>query len=63
MLMAAFDVHYLADGRASAAAVLFGDYKDSRPVEVTTQCIPDAADYIAGHFRVFSNCSNKFPGP
>lgn len=50
MLMAAFDVHYLADGRASAAAVLFNDYKDPHPVEMMAQCILHAAGYIAGQF-------------
>jgi deoxyribonuclease V len=56
MLIAAFDVQYLADGRASAAAVLFHDYKDPRPAQMITQSIPDAADYIPGQF-----CKRELP--
>jgi deoxyribonuclease V len=50
MMIAAFDVHYLEDGRASAAAVLFSDYGDAEPAAVFTQFLPGAADYIPGEF-------------
>ena len=50
MTIAAFDVHYSEDGRASAAAVLFSDYRDTEPAAVYTQCLPGAADYIPGEF-------------
>lgn len=49
-MIAAFDVHYLKNGCASAAAVLFSDYRDSVPAEVYTQFRPGAADYIPGEF-------------
>jgi deoxyribonuclease V len=49
MMIAAFDVHYLEDGRASAAAVLFSDYSDSEPETVYTKFLTaGAADYIPG---------------
>lgn len=48
-MIAAFDVHYLEDGRASAAAVLFSDYSDSEPEAVYTKFLTaGAADYIPG---------------
>jgi deoxyribonuclease V len=50
MMIAAFDVHYLEDGRASAAAVLFSDYGDAEPAAAYTQFLPGAADYISGEF-------------
>ena len=50
MILAAFDVHYLEDGRASAAAVLFSDYSDTEPAAVYTQVLSGAADYIPGEF-------------
>jgi deoxyribonuclease V len=50
MTIAAFDVHYSEDGRASAAAVLFCDYTDTEPAEVFTQLLPGTADYISGEF-------------
>ena len=49
-MIAAFDVHYLEDGRASAAALLFSDYSDAEPAGVYTQFLPGAADYIPGQF-------------
>ena len=49
-MIAAFDVHYLEDGHASAAAVLFSNYADAEPAAVYTQCLSDAADYIPGEF-------------
>jgi deoxyribonuclease V len=51
MMIAAFDVHYLDNGSASAAAVLFSDYNDSEPSAVYTKFLPDgAADYVPGSF-------------
>jgi deoxyribonuclease V len=50
MMIAAFDVHYLENGYASAAAVLFSDYRDAEPAAVYTQFLPGAADYIPGEF-------------
>ena len=50
MTIAAFDVHYLKNGCASAAAVLFCDYRDAEPTAVYTQFLPGAADYIPGEF-------------
>jgi deoxyribonuclease V len=49
-MIAAFDVHYLKNGCASAAAVLFSDYRDAEPAEVYTQFLPGTADYIPGEF-------------
>ncbi|MGD9082790.1 MAG: endonuclease V [Desulfobacterales bacterium] len=49
-MIAAFDVHYLENGYASAAAVLFSDYRDAEPVAVYTQFLPVIADYIPGKF-------------
>lgn len=49
MMITAFDVHYLEDGRASATAVLFYDYSDSEPEAVYTKFLTAvAADYIPG---------------
>jgi deoxyribonuclease V len=50
MMIAAFDVHYLENGYASAAAVLFSDYRDAEPAAVYTQLLPGAADYLPGEF-------------
>ena len=50
MIIAAFDVYYFENGRASAAAVLFSDYSDTEPAAAYTQCLPGAADYIPGEF-------------
>ena len=52
MMIAAFDVHYLEDGHASAAAVLFSDYSNAEPASVYTQFLPRAADYISGEFCI-----------
>jgi len=49
-MYAAFDVHYLKDGNAKAAAVLFSDYSDMKPAATITQLLPDAAEYIPGQF-------------
>jgi deoxyribonuclease V len=50
MIIAAFDVHYLENGRASAAAVLFHDYRDPELAAEYTLSLPSAADYIPGQF-------------
>jgi deoxyribonuclease V len=49
-LIAAFDVHYIGDGSASAAAVLFTDYGDREPAAEFTQLLSGAAEYIPGEF-------------
>lgn len=51
MIIAAFDVHYLADSCA-AAAVLFSDYSDAEPTATYAQVLPGAADYISGEFYI-----------
>jgi deoxyribonuclease V len=50
MDLAAFDIHYLEDGRTSAAAVLFSDYGDPRPIREFTAAILGAARYLSGLF-------------
>jgi deoxyribonuclease V len=50
MMIAAFDVYYLENGYASAAAVLFSDYRDAEPSAVYTQLLPGTADYVPGEF-------------
>jgi deoxyribonuclease V len=50
MIIAAFDVHYMEDGRASAACVLFSDYSDPEPSAAYTLFVPQAADYLSGEF-------------
>lgn len=49
-MYAAFDVHYMKDGCASAAAVLFSDYRDMEPAATLTLLLPGAAEYIPGQF-------------
>ena len=49
-MIGAFDVHYLKDGRASAAAVLFPDYASPEPAEVYTQMVSQVEDYVPGAF-------------
>ena len=49
-MIAAFDVHYSEDGCASAAAVLFSDYRDAEPLITYTQFLPVVANYIPGEF-------------
>lgn len=48
--IAAFDVHYLEDSRASAGAVLFFDYGAPKPIREYTEFLPGAARYISGLF-------------
>ncbi len=49
-MIAAFDVHYMGDGSASAAAVLFTDYGDRAPAAAFTQLLAGAAEYTPGEF-------------
>lgn len=49
-MIAAFDVHYLKNGYASAAAVLFSDYSDAEPASAFTRVLPEPADYRSGEF-------------
>jgi deoxyribonuclease V len=50
MPIAAFDAHYLADGRASTAAILFNDYGDRIPVTEFHLIHAAAAAYAPGVF-------------
>lgn len=50
MTLAAFDVHYLNDGRASAAAVVFDAWGDERASAVYHRMRAGAAAYIPGAF-------------
>lgn len=49
-MIAAFDVHYFEDGSASAAAVLFNDFRDAETVTEYFRFIREAADYVPGEF-------------
>ncbi len=49
-MIAAFDVHYLPDGNASAAAVLFERYTDAHPARELTAVTAEAFRYIPGQF-------------
>ncbi len=49
-MIAAFDVHYTEGAKASAAAVIFNDYRDAAPVDAVTHLLHDVADYIPGEF-------------
>ncbi len=50
MTIAAFDVYYLKDGRASAAAVLFSDFGDSLPAAEYHRMIARCSAYVPGAF-------------
>ena len=50
MTIAAFDVHYLDDSRASAAAVLFDAFVASRPSAAYHRMIVEPAAYVPGAF-------------
>jgi len=50
MMIAAFDVHYLEDGCASAAAVLFHDYRAAEPAAEYTRFIAGVSEYVPGEF-------------
>jgi deoxyribonuclease V len=49
-MIAAFDVHYPAQGPARAAAVLFTDYSDPVPDRILSRLISEPAGYIPGAF-------------
>lgn len=49
-MIVAFDVHYLENGYASAAAVLFSNYSDAEPVSTFARLLPEPADYRSGEF-------------
>jgi len=49
-MIAAFDAHYLHDGRASAAAVLFSEYGQAEPEAVYTISLTHVAEYLPGAF-------------
>lgn len=49
-MIAAFDVHYLENGYASAAAVVFSNYGNAEPIAVYTQFFRGAATYLPGEF-------------
>ena len=49
-MIVAFDVHYLENGYASAAAVLFSAYSDAEPASDFTRLLPEPADYRSGEF-------------
>jgi deoxyribonuclease V len=50
MMIAAFDVQYFADGRASAGAVLFHKYTDSEPALEYVGLTDGVTHYIPGQF-------------
>jgi deoxyribonuclease V len=50
MTIAAFDVHYIGDDIASAAAVLFSHYGASEPSTTYMQLITGVAPYVPGEF-------------
>lgn len=49
-MIAAFDVNYLEGGSASAAVVLFSDYRDPEPVKSYTHILSKTEEYIPGEF-------------
>ena len=49
-MIAAFDVHYMKNHRASVAAVLFSDYSTAVPKNVFRKMVPVSAGYIPGEF-------------
>lgn len=49
-MIAAFDVHYPAQGRARAAAVLFAQYDAAAPDRIMSRLIPEPAGYTPGAF-------------
>ena len=67
-MIAAFDVHYLKDGSASGAAVLFSGYNYGEPSATYTQFLSEAASYVPGElYRRELPCIlklvSKFPKP
>jgi deoxyribonuclease V len=49
-IIAAFDVHYPAQGRARAAAALFADFSAAAPDKTFSLLVPEPEDYIPGAF-------------
>ncbi len=49
-MIAAFDVHYFRDDRASAAAVLFHNYADAEPAREFVRLTHVMSQYIPGQF-------------
>lgn len=49
-MIAAFDVHYFPDGKASAAAVLFADYRDATALLTFSTLVDTAFRYVPGQF-------------
>jgi deoxyribonuclease V len=47
-MIAAFDVHYMGEGRACAAAIVFAGYESSQPVAEYTERMPVPASYVPG---------------
>ncbi|WAC06693.1 MAG: endonuclease V [Thermodesulfobacteriota bacterium] len=50
MMIAAFDVHYFADGRASTGAVLSHHYTDPEPALEYVGLTDEVTQYIPGQF-------------
>lgn len=55
-MIAAFDVHYMENGCASAAALLFKAFSAAGPVETYVRLIRATADYVPGAF-----CRRELP--
>jgi deoxyribonuclease V len=49
-MITAVDVHYLADGSATAAAVVFNDFSDSEAYQTYTCRVPATEPYVPGQF-------------
>jgi deoxyribonuclease V len=49
-MIAAFDVHYFSDGKASAAAVLFADYRGATAFLARSIVVETAFGYVPGQF-------------
>lgn len=49
-MIAAFDVKYLDDGGAQAAAVVFESFADTKPLRVYRKKIAKVAEYVPGSF-------------
>ena len=49
-MIAAFDVHYFGNGRASATAVLFRTYGDSEATSEWVEPIGRVQPYVPGQF-------------
>lgn len=49
-MIAAFDVSYLDDGSAQAAAVVFENFTDAKPRRIYRKKIAQVAEYVPGSF-------------